>query len=196
MAQVGSQYWMNTGYSGPEPSLATKAVFSSASYASSWAAQDVTNMQKAGVPGVNTGSLAAIASNPVSVQAQALWAAFPGVAPPTNFTTVATPGVGAGTPIINTALQLQVPPGTSTTSGSNAAPVATGTTTTQGNNIGNSQGTNGQTSAPVTQGTVAPDLFAGLNTLLSNPTVILAGLAMVALLALGPGISRSFSSMS
>lgn len=35
--QIGSQWWMNTGYAGPEPDLATKAKFSDATVANAWA---------------------------------------------------------------------------------------------------------------------------------------------------------------
>lgn len=36
--QRGSQYWMDSGYTGPEPSLEEKAKYSTAEYARDWAA--------------------------------------------------------------------------------------------------------------------------------------------------------------
>lgn len=36
--QQGSQFWMDSGYTGPEPSLEVKAAYSTAEYARDWAA--------------------------------------------------------------------------------------------------------------------------------------------------------------
>jgi hypothetical protein len=46
--QQGSQFWMNSDYTGPEPDLATKAAYSTAEYARDWAATYLRSVTASG----------------------------------------------------------------------------------------------------------------------------------------------------
>jgi len=172
--QVGSQYWLNKGYTGAEPSNQVKAAFSTATYASSWIGQLAQNMNAAGVPGA--ASLPQ-ASYPIAPQAQAVWAAFPGTAPPSTTPT--------GTPIVTGTPSAAAYPAPTATSGANQAPVPNGGTQTPGNNVNNGDGTNGGTAQPA----AGTDLLGSLGTLLSNPIVIISVLGILALLV-GTGTTK------
>jgi len=78
--QTGSQFWMNTGYKGPEPPLAVKGLFSSADYARDWIAQYSRNIvDPAPSPAVQN-----IAQNypEPSANTKTIWNIVPQVAPP------------------------------------------------------------------------------------------------------------------
>jgi hypothetical protein len=79
--QIGSQFWMNSGYTGPEPDLATKQAFSTAEYANTWIGDYSKKLVDAGVP--VSDSVAAIAKTaiPPSQQISDLWQAVPQIAP-------------------------------------------------------------------------------------------------------------------
>jgi hypothetical protein len=190
---------MNTGYTGPEPSMAVKAALSTASYASSWVAQYNTNLAANGIQPASNPSVNGAFVTP---SAAAIWSAFPGLAPPSQFTSATNvPGTPAGTPIYTNPTAAQVPGSSSpaivaaptAVSGANNAPVPTSPQNSPGNNAGNQGGTNGQTTQPTAGGT---DLFSGLTSLLTNPAIILPVIGIIALLTLGPGLSRSFGGKS
>ena len=79
-SQIGSQFWMNSGYSGPEPSIEVKKALSTAEYARDWIGQYAQDLVGAGVPVQD--SVAAMAKDyPVSEASLALWDAVPAISP-------------------------------------------------------------------------------------------------------------------
>ena len=79
-SQQGSEFWLNSGYSGTEPPAAVKKAFTSATYASAWIGQYAQNLQAAGVP--LSPHAAQIAAYPnLSPGSTSVWASFPGTAP-------------------------------------------------------------------------------------------------------------------
>lgn len=79
--QIGSQFWMNEGFTGPEPTLEVKAAFSTAEYASGWIGAYVQTLIDKGVTvtdDVKQMALYPAASSPVL---KALWQANPTISP-------------------------------------------------------------------------------------------------------------------
>lgn len=76
---IGSQIWMNSGYTGPEPDLATKAKLSDAQYASDWISTYTQGLVNAGVP--VQPAITAIANNPVQQSSIDVWNAIPQISP-------------------------------------------------------------------------------------------------------------------
>jgi len=79
--QTGSQFWMNSGYTGPEPPIEVKAVFSTADYARDWIGQYAAQLAGSGMvvsPAVT--EIAATYPAP-SAKTLAIWQAAPSLAP-------------------------------------------------------------------------------------------------------------------
>ena len=114
--QIGSQFWMNSGYSGPEPDLATKAKFSDAQVANAWAntylAQANVNTQMGvvakpnqwlGDPALNPAGINLWGNAPAVYQAQ--FAALPAQANPNQASAGITPQAGSDLAKLVDALQ-------------------------------------------------------------------------------------------
>lgn len=79
--QIGSQYWMDAGFTGIEPSLEVKAAFSTAEYASGWIGNYAQILSKQGTPvsdAVKEAATYPAASSPVL---EALWKDFYVISP-------------------------------------------------------------------------------------------------------------------
>lgn len=79
--QIGSQYWMNAGFTGIEPSLEVKAAFSTAEYASGWIGNYAQILSKQGTP--VSGAVTQAASYPAasSPVLAAVWEKYYAVSP-------------------------------------------------------------------------------------------------------------------
>lgn len=78
--QTGSQFWMNSGYTGPEPPLEVKAVFSTADYARDWIAAYAGQLAASGPVSPAVAQIAATYPAP-SAQTVAIWQASPALQP-------------------------------------------------------------------------------------------------------------------
>jgi hypothetical protein len=79
--QIGSQFWMNAGYTGPEPTMEVKRAFSSAEYASGWIGNYAQQLINTGVPvtqGVRDMAKYPAATSPILLQ---LWKDYPQFSP-------------------------------------------------------------------------------------------------------------------
>jgi len=82
--QQGSQFWMNSNYTGPEPTVAVKKAFSSAEYASAWIGNYAQGLKDIGVnvsPRVS--EIASYAPVQTTQPMIELWRDVPAIAPQT-----------------------------------------------------------------------------------------------------------------
>ena len=77
--QTGSQFWMSSGYQGPEPPLEVKAVFSTADYARDWIAQYARQLGPNVSPAVR--QIQQTYPESPSAQTQIIWANAPQLQP-------------------------------------------------------------------------------------------------------------------
>jgi len=79
--QQGSQFWMNSNYSGPEPTVEVKKAFSSAEYASAWIGNYATGLAAIGINTPTVAKTAAIAPVQTTKAMTDLWKAVPEISP-------------------------------------------------------------------------------------------------------------------
>jgi len=99
--QQGSQFWLNTDFTGPEPSKAVKAAASSASYARDW----MSGYTKATVKASNAGIIKPVSQAVVNIattypepaaETKKLWQDYPALAPTGKPAPQAGSNVGPG----------------------------------------------------------------------------------------------------
>jgi hypothetical protein len=79
--QEGSQFWMDAGYTGAEPPMEVKAIFSSAEYARDWAGEALRTIAAAN-PGVQlSDAMGNIVNYPVTTGTAEIWKAMPALNP-------------------------------------------------------------------------------------------------------------------
>jgi len=82
--QTGSQFWMNSGYTGPEPPLEVKAVFSTADYARDWMSTYAGKLVSSN-PNVSPAVTTIAETYPApSAQTLTIWQAAPQLEPTVN----------------------------------------------------------------------------------------------------------------
>jgi hypothetical protein len=80
-SQIGSQAWMDTAYTGPEPDLATKAALSDAAYANTWIGSYAQQLIDAGAPVQQQVQQIAKTAIKPSTAIEDLWSAVPAISP-------------------------------------------------------------------------------------------------------------------
>ena len=139
--QMGSQWWMDTAYDGPEPDLATKLATTgggSADYSRDWIGTYVSKLVESGM---DVSRMAAGIANEypeASISSQQVWAQYPAISPSmavaVNHPEIARAGtIAAATPSSNpgsTSEPSYMTPATGSTSGPQNTATTTGGTQT------------------------------------------------------------------